>query len=223
VKEEQVGIVGGGLAGLAAGIGLARKGLKVTIFEASDTLGGCCATTRLGGYTFNDGALYLALPEILDHGFERLGLDRAELLPLRQIAAKQTTHLDNGATLTFETGTGVRQSGTDTASDLNRQLASLKERWEPVLRILGQEIIPYPASAPRMAWKLWRHLPRLAGTVASELGRQINDPQLRAALASMALYTGVPAERTPAAQMGGWDGYRRSWPRLSELWAERSD
>ena len=188
---------------MAAGIALARKGLQVTIFEAGDNLGGCCATTSLGGYTFNDGALYLALPEILDHGFERLGLDRAELLPLRQITAKQTTHLDNGASLSFETGTGVRRSGTDSASDLDRQLASLKERWEPVLKILGEEIIPYPASAPRMAWKLWRHLPRLAGTVASELGRQIDDPQLRAALASMALYTGVPAERTPAAQMVG--------------------
>lgn len=48
-----------------------------------------------------------------------------------------------------------------------------------------------------------QQLPKLAGTVASELGRQIDDPQLRAALASMALYTGVPAERTPAAQMVG--------------------
>jgi hypothetical protein len=35
---------------------------------------------------FNDGAVYLAVIDILDHAFAKLGLDRAELLPLRRIS-----------------------------------------------------------------------------------------------------------------------------------------
>lgn len=48
--------------GLAAGGLLGRAGIKVKLFEANEKIGGCCSTTTVGGYTFNHGALYLALP-----------------------------------------------------------------------------------------------------------------------------------------------------------------
>ena len=88
---QSVGIIGGGVAGLAAGGLLARRGLKVHLFEANGKIGGCCATTDVGGYTFNDGALYLALPTMLDRVFAQVGLDRPSVLPLRKITAPQTT------------------------------------------------------------------------------------------------------------------------------------
>ena len=70
---------------------LSRQGVRVKLFEANDKLGGCCATTTIEGYTFNDGAVYLGFPGILDHVFERLDLDRRSILPLRKTAAHQTT------------------------------------------------------------------------------------------------------------------------------------
>ncbi len=79
-KINTVAIIGGGVSGLSAGGLLSRKGLRVKLFEVNDKLGGCCANTNIGGYTFHDGAMYLALPGILDHVFERLGLDRHLLL-----------------------------------------------------------------------------------------------------------------------------------------------
>ena len=42
-----VGIIGGGVAGLAAGGLLARAGIQVKLFEANDKIGGCCATTTM--------------------------------------------------------------------------------------------------------------------------------------------------------------------------------
>ena len=39
---KTVGIIGGGVAGLAAGGLLARAGIKVTLFEANEKIGGCC-------------------------------------------------------------------------------------------------------------------------------------------------------------------------------------
>jgi phytoene dehydrogenase-like protein len=41
------------------------------------------------------------------------------------------------------------------------------------------------------------------GTVASELNRHITSPQLRAALANVTLYTGLPPDRTPSMQILG--------------------
>jgi phytoene desaturase len=195
-----VGIIGGGVAGLAAGIALLRQGFAVTLHEANARVGGCCTTTGVDGYTFNDGAMYVAVPEMLDHGFERLGLDREALLPLRRIDAMQTTQLPDGTRVSFATGLDVRVDGR--AVD-TRQLRALLARWEPVLRLVADELAPHPFSLARLFAKGWRQLPRLRGTVASQLEKMLDDPALRSALGGVVLYTGMPPASTPAMQMIG--------------------
>lgn len=44
-----VGIVGGGLLGLAVAHGLSKRGVPVTVYEAAPQLGGLAGTTKLGG------------------------------------------------------------------------------------------------------------------------------------------------------------------------------
>jgi phytoene dehydrogenase-like protein len=57
----EVAVVGGGLAGLAGSLYLARGGRSVVLFEQSEKPGGRAATRQLGEYAFNQGphALYL--------------------------------------------------------------------------------------------------------------------------------------------------------------------
>ncbi|MFZ2615342.1 MAG: NAD(P)-binding protein, partial [Anaerolineae bacterium] len=138
-----VAIIGGGVAGLAAGGLLARSGIKVKLFEANGKIGGCCATTTVAGYTFNDGALYLALPTMLDHVFARIGLDRPSALPLRKISAPQTTVLPNGDVVTFGDGLRVtveKRTGTVNEAVLKQELDAMMSRWEPALRLLTEDI-----------------------------------------------------------------------------------
>lgn len=75
--NKHVVIVGGGLAGLAASIYLARGGRTVTIFEKRRTIGGRAITQLRNGYRFNLGA----------HAFYRAGPGAAVLrelgIPLR--------------------------------------------------------------------------------------------------------------------------------------------
>jgi len=54
-KKDHVVIVGGGLAGLAASIHLARGGKAVTLFERSPLLGGRATTQLYEGFRFNLG------------------------------------------------------------------------------------------------------------------------------------------------------------------------
>ena len=49
LHDDGVGIVGGGLLGLAAGHTLAKRGIPVTVYEAGDRVGGLAGTTRIGG------------------------------------------------------------------------------------------------------------------------------------------------------------------------------
>lgn len=203
---NSVGIIGGGMAGLAAGGLLARNGVKVKLFEANGKLGGCCATTNIGGYTFNDGALYLALPAMLDHVFEKVGLDRKSALPLKRITAPQTTVLPTGDKVTFGDGLHVsveRKNGVVNEAVLKKELDDMMKRWEPVLRLLTEEILVNPLSVARVLTKGWRHLPKFGGTVADELKRLFSDDSVRAAMSGVLLYTGLPPEKQPAISVLG--------------------
>ncbi|MFN8575272.1 MAG: FAD-dependent oxidoreductase [Candidatus Sericytochromatia bacterium] len=56
MKINKVAIIGGGLAGLSSAILLAKSGIKVSLFEKSNTLGGRARTTDDDGIMFNLGA-----------------------------------------------------------------------------------------------------------------------------------------------------------------------
>ncbi len=203
---QSVGIIGGGVSGLAAGGLLARMGIKVRLFEANPKIGGCCSTTNIGGYTFNDGALYLALPNMLDHVFARVGLDRPSVLPLRRITAPQTTVLPNGDRVTFGDGLRVtveKGNGAVNEAVLNKELNHMMKRWEPALRLLTEDILVHPLSFARILAKGWRHLPKFGGTVADELKRLFSDDSVRAAMSGVLLYTGLPPEKQPTISVLG--------------------
>lgn len=58
-------IIGSGIAGLASGIRMARRGHSVQLFEASDRAGGKIAERRLSGFRFDAGPSLLTLPELV--------------------------------------------------------------------------------------------------------------------------------------------------------------
>ncbi|MEF3696996.1 phytoene desaturase family protein [Desulfolutivibrio sp.] len=205
-KIKTVGIIGSGVAGLSAGGLLSRKGLTVRLFEANDKIGGCCSTTNIGGYTFNDGALYLGLPGIMDHVFSKIGLDRPSLLPLRRITAPQTTILPDGTVVDFAAGLAVTIERDHCETDgtrLRRELDDMMGKWEPVLRLFVDHLLLHPFSLPRFLFEGGHHLLKLRGTVASELDRLISDDAVRSAMSGALLYTGMPPQKMPVASILG--------------------
>jgi phytoene desaturase len=165
---KTIGIIGGGLSGLAAGVSLSRQDFQVKLFEANEKIGGCCANSQLQGYTFNDGAMYVAVPEILDKAFEKLGLDRRSAVPLRRIVAKQTTRLPDGTIVSIGDGRDVQVHGANgnaRRAKLTSEINILMEKWQPILRLFATELIPHPFSVWRLLRKGWRHLHKFRGTV----------------------------------------------------------
>ncbi|MBX0357972.1 NAD(P)/FAD-dependent oxidoreductase [Halobacillus sp. Nhm2S1] len=73
-----VGVVGAGFGGLAAAASLAKKGMKVAVFEASNELGGSAGKFERNGYRFQSGAtLGMGFEEggVLRRLFDQLNID----------------------------------------------------------------------------------------------------------------------------------------------------
>ena len=205
MRSNRVAIVGAGLSGLAAGLLLRQHDVDVDVYEARDDVGGCCSTAQVDGYSFNNGALFVAVPRLLDHAFARLGLDRAGEVPMRRIDAPQASVFDNGTRVLFD-GNGVHLDGDDALARnarLQQDLAKMMARWTPLLRTFTDDLLPKPLSLSRVIGRAWRYLPQLHGTLAHELDHLFHDPEARAAMAAVTLYTGLRPERTPVFQIIG--------------------
>lgn len=205
-RNKTVAIIGAGMAGLAAARLLCSRGVAVRLFEANDKVGGCCATTRLAGYTFNDGAIYLAMPGMLDYLFRTLGLERRQVLPLRRISQIQAVRLPDASVVTLGAGGRIAIEGAAGASAGARAQAELDDflrKWEPALRFFADDIMVRPLSLAHLLGAGWRHLAALRGTVAAHLRGSFSSEAARAALAGALLYTGAPPDRMPAALLLG--------------------
>ena len=75
---KRVGIIGGGLGGLASACVLAARGYEVILFERNDWLGGKAAVLESQGFRFDMGPTILTLPGVLDRIFREAGRDSAE-------------------------------------------------------------------------------------------------------------------------------------------------
>lgn len=197
-------VVGAGLSGLAASVALARRGIDVVLAEAGEAVGGCCSTVGEQGFTFNNGAVYVAVPSLLRSGFARLGMDLDREVELVAIARPHATHLDDGTVVRLA---GVEDSlveGDEARTAVLRDgLGELRRRWAPIYRTLVQEVLPFEPALARTLGRLWRYLPTLSGRADRLIAGHFPDAGLQAAVASTLLYTGMGPERLPATQIIG--------------------
>lgn len=199
-KDRTVAVIGAGVAGLSAGSYLARQGCAVKVFEASSTLGGSCADTKVGGYVFNQGAQYLILPAMLDHVFAELGSDRAKALPLRRVNTPQTVLLAEGTAITL--GDNLRVASSNKQIDMSQAQVELKrmvDRWNPLLQVLlDDDVLRGPLSYRTLLAKSWMHLPKFVRTLEAELQALFSDPLFRTSMAGLLLFAGAYPRQLPA-------------------------
>ena len=69
IRAPRTIVIGGGIAGLAASVLLAREGHRVTLFERGDELGGRAATEHRAGFRFEMGPSWYLMPRVFDRFF----------------------------------------------------------------------------------------------------------------------------------------------------------
>lgn len=94
-------VIGAGMGGLATAARLAKRGHKVTIFEASAFAGGKCRTEWIGNYAFDTGPSLLTLPAVYRDLFLKTGKRIEHLLELSPVDPAFTYIFSDGKRVVF--------------------------------------------------------------------------------------------------------------------------
>jgi phytoene desaturase len=97
-----VGVIGGGLGGLAAACTLATRGHRVVVFERNEWLGGKAAVLEEAGFRFDMGPTIVTLPSVLKRLFEEAGRKIEDYLDLVRIDPQWRCFFEDGSVLDLD-------------------------------------------------------------------------------------------------------------------------
>jgi diapolycopene oxygenase len=112
----RVGVVGSGLAGLAAACTLAARGHQVEVFEKNSWLGGKAAQWSKDGFRFDMGPTILIQPSVLRRIFREAGKELDDYITMVRLDPQWRCFFDDGGTI-------------DLLDNESRMADSLEGRW----------------------------------------------------------------------------------------------
>ena len=212
---KRVGIIGGGLGGLASACVLAARGYQVILFERNDWLGGKAAALESHGFRFDMGPTILTLPGVLDRIFSEAGQDPASMLDLVPLDPQWRSFFDDGSTLDLLADTAAMAQrlaefspGTKTAEGYRRFIA-LSERLHRISdnyffwRSVGGLRDMFDARASFQPGVLGDVLAMQPGrSVAGVVRRHIPDSRVSQMVDHFTQYVGSAPDSSPAVLCG---------------------
>jgi phytoene desaturase len=136
-SPQRVVVIGAGMGGLASAARLAKRGHKVSIYEASGYAGGKCRTEWIDGYAFDTGPSLLTLPAVYRDLFLKTGKRLEHLLKLTPVDPAFTYIFHDGARVTFpnlshnKTVDAIRESfGAEAADSWHALMLRAEKMWE---------------------------------------------------------------------------------------------
>ena len=192
-------IIGAGVGGLSAAIGLAARGAHVTLLEQNAQVGGKLNLWEKDGFTFDTGPHVLTMLWALEEVFAAGGKRLADVLDLVRLDTVCRYHFEGGATLDApadpeEAVQALARFAPGSEAGFRRFLAYARQVSEattdPFLRQdFGAQVRGIPTAAQWgqlrefLALKPWR-------TLREVVQAHFTDPRLRQIFELYALYSG---------------------------------
>jgi phytoene desaturase len=192
-------IIGAGVGGLAAAIGLAARGARVTLLEQNERVGGKLNVWEQDGFTFDTGPHVLTMLWALEEVFASVGQRLEDVLDLVRLNTVCRYHFEDGETLDApadpdQAAHAIADFAPGDEAGFGRFLAYARQVSEattdPFLRQdFGAQVrgIPTPAQWDQLgdflALKPWR-------TLRDVVRAHFADPRLRQVFELYALYSG---------------------------------
>lgn len=205
-SPKTVVVIGAGMGGLATAARLAKRGHKVTIFEASGFAGGKCRTEWISGYGFDTGPSLLTLPAVYRDLFLKTGKRIEHLLQLNPVDPAFTYIFHDGTKVVFPNlshNKTVAEISTVFGSQAGEQWHQLLQRAEQMWDASREAFIESELRSPFQILRrknFIRDLRTIAPfTSLRDLTAQYTDnPYLKKIIDRYATYTGSDPREVPA-------------------------
>ena len=209
----RVGVIGGGLGGLAAACTLAARGFSVLVLERNSWLGGKAAVLAERGFRFDMGPTILTMPRTISRIFDEAGRRMEDYLELVRIDPQWRSFFNDGTTLDLLADVDAMSAGLDAfapkaGSDYRRfmehsaRLHRISDRYFFGRPVGGLRDIVNVKTAvkPSLLRDLVAIRPgsSLAGTVRSH----VNDSRVAQMLDHFGQYVGSAPDASPAILCG---------------------
>ncbi|MGQ0603504.1 MAG: phytoene desaturase family protein [Anaerolineales bacterium] len=203
MKPPSIIIIGAGIGGIAAAAHLARRGMRVTVFEKNHEPGGRCGRFAREGHHFDTGPTLFIMPLVYEAEFAALGASMNELLDLRRVDPTYHLVFDDGSQLAL----------TSDLKSMQEQLESLEPgSFDGFLRYLDEGHRHYHLAMERLVNRDFRaasefftlsNLPLLFQLKPLTLhyhnmSAYFDDPRLKAAFTFQDVYMGLSPFEAPA-------------------------
>ena len=205
----KVGIIGSGLAGLAAACTLAARGHKVDVFEKNSWLGGKAAQLNERGFRFDMGPTILIQPSVLRRIFAEAGRKMEEYVPMVRLDPQWRCFFEDGKQMDLKNDATDMAASLDAAwprmgagylsfLEASKQLHSISNRfffWRSIgsmrdtFDVGGAFKLDVLKDVMRM---------RLGKTVAGLIREHIPDPNTAQMLDHFVQYVGSSPDASPA-------------------------
>ena len=195
-------IIGAGPGGLAAAMLLAKSGVKVTVIEKRDQVGGRTSTMEQGGFKFDVGPTFFLYPKVLKEIFAVSGYDLGAEVPL--------TRLDPQYRLVF--GAGGELLATSNVERMTKAIATISpedaaqfQHFIVRNRTKLKKFLPFLQS-PFESWRdlakpeMMKLLPLLAPwrSLDGDLQMHFKDERIRLGFSFQSKYLGMSPFRCPS-------------------------
>jgi phytoene desaturase len=210
-----VGVIGGGLGGLAAACVLAARGYAVTLFETSTWLGGKAAVLEGGGFRFDMGPTILTVPSVLRRIFAEADRRLEDYLDLIRLDPQWRCFFSDGTALdlvedveamaaslqTYAPGTGSAAGYRQfhALADRLHQISTRHFFWKSIggIRDMIDWRTGFSAQLVGDVLKL-----RMGRSVAGTVRKFVPDPRVAQMLDHFTQYVGSCPEASPAVLCG---------------------
>ncbi|MCK6501630.1 MAG: phytoene desaturase family protein, partial [Nitrospira sp.] len=211
-STDSIGIIGGGLAGLAAACTLGARGYRVILLESNSWFGGKAAVLQENGFRFDMGPTILTLPSVLRRIFTEAGrnmedyldldpqwrcfFEDGSILDLREDTDRMCEELDRFSPDT-KSGEGYRRF-----AKLARRLNDISQKYYFYKPIGGiSDMFEFrTAISPGVLGDVLSM--RMGSTVAATIRKFVRDPRAAQMFDHYTQYVGSSPEQSPAVLCG---------------------
>lgn len=199
-------VIGAGMGGMTAAARLARGGHEVSVYEASDQVGGKCRTEWIGKVAFDTGPSLLTLPAVYKDFFQRTGKPMGFVCPIEPVDPSFDYRFADGSNVKFANlsrkGTldAITSAfGADSAAQWDHIMKRAERMWDVSRGPFIESELKSPLSLMKRLTFL-RDMKIIAPwkTLRDHADEILKDQRLRFIMDRYATYSGSDPRKAPA-------------------------